>query len=102
MILKMKSDAAWAKMSATAELLSDQYCKGDTLKVRANRRSTGLLTVAEGLAAQDNWTDVFELIRKRRVYRTHWTDVQTLEQAAEHLQVFLRERPDQASTERDI
>lgn len=88
-------------MSATAELLSDQYCKGDSLKVAANRRSTGLLTVAEGLAAQDNWTDVFELMRKRRVYRTHWTEVQTLEQAAERMQVFLRERPDQAPIEHD-
>ncbi len=97
----MRSDAAWARMSATAELLSDQYCKGDSLKVAANRRSTGLLTVAEGLAAQDNWTDVFELMRKRRVYRTHWTEVQTLEQAAERMQVFLRERPDQAPIEHD-
>jgi hypothetical protein len=101
MILKMKRDAVWAEMSAAAQLLSDQYCKGDSLRVTANRRATGLLTVSEGLAVQDNWTDVFEPVRKRRIYRNLWNDVQTLEQAARHIEVFLRERPDQAPIEHD-
>ena len=101
MVLEMKRDAVWAEMSAAAQLLSDQYCKGDTLKVTANRRATGLLTVSDGLAAQDNWTDVFEPVRKRRIYRNRWNDVQSIKLAAEHIQVFLQERPDQARIEHD-
>ena len=91
----MGPDAIWDKMSAAALRLSDQYCKGDTLEVIADRRSTGLLTVSEGLAVRDDWTDVFEPIRQRRILRERWNDVQTLEQATESIEIFLRERPDQ-------
>jgi hypothetical protein len=97
----MNRDAVWAEISAAAQLLSEQYCKGDTLRVTANRRATGLLSVAEGLSAQDNWTDVFEPVRRRRIYRNRWNSVQKLEQAAEHIQVFLRARPDQGPVEHD-
>ena len=92
----MKPDATWAKMSAAAQQLSDAYCEGDTLKVIAERRSTGMLTVSEGLAVGDRWTDGFEPVRKRRIYGGPWTEVQTVEEAVARIEAFLRERPDQA------
>ena len=93
----MKPDATWAGMEHAAQLLTDQYCEGDTLRVTANRRSIGLLKIAEGLAVWDNWTDVFEPVRERRRWCGTWIAVQTLEKAAEQIEAFLRERPDQAA-----
>lgn len=101
-IVTMKPDGTWANMEQAARLLNDQYCEGDTLRVTANRRSTGLLKVAEGLAVWDNWTDVFEPVRERRLWRGSWNTVQTLEKAAEQAEAFLRRRPDQAPSERDL
>ena len=56
MILRVKRAAAWVEMSAVAQQLSNQYCKDDTLEVRALRQVTGLLTLSEGLAVFDKWT----------------------------------------------
>jgi len=83
-----------------AQQLTDQYCKDDTLEVTALRRMTGLVTISEGLAVFDNWTDVFEPVRRRPILGRRWRDVQAIEQAAEHVEAFLRERPDLAGMER--
>ena len=97
----MKPDATWTTMEQAALLLTDKYCKDDTLKVTADRRSTGLLKVAEGLAVWDNWTDVFEPVRERRLWRDNWRALQTVEKAAEQIDAFLRDRPDQAPFRRE-
>jgi hypothetical protein len=93
-IVTVNRDESWAAMVAIADRLSAQYCKGDTLKVSAQRRGTGLLTVAEGLLAWDKWTDVFEPIRQRRILSHRWRSIQSDEQAADAIEGFLRERPD--------
>ena len=72
-------------MSAVAQQLSNQYCKSDTLEVTALHRATGLITLSEGLAVCDNWTDVFEVVRWRRLFSKRWNHVQTVEQAAERV-----------------
>ncbi len=98
-----KRDTAWAEMLAVAQQLSSQYGKDDTLEVRANRQQTGLSGVSEGLAVGDKWdNDVFEPVRHRRIFGRHWREVQTLEQAAEGIEKFLRERPDLGSRQFQI
>jgi hypothetical protein len=82
-------------MVGLAEQLSNRY-PDETLKVLAHRRGTGLLKVAEGLAAADFWTDVFEPVRERRLFRRTWTEIQPLQEAAANIEAFFRERPDQS------
>jgi hypothetical protein len=64
-----------------------------SLEVRAVRRRR-LWDVQEGLEAVDNWTDMFEPLRVRRVGASRWRDVATLEQVASRVAQFLEERPD--------
>jgi hypothetical protein len=92
----VERDQTWAAMVNVAERMSSRYCKTDTLKVYATRRRR-LLTVIEGLAAADCWTDVFEPVRERRVFLRRWTELQTVKEAAANIGGFLRERPDQAA-----
>ena len=80
-------------MFEVAERMSARYCADDTLKVSAARRN-GLLSVTEGIEVADNWTDVFEPVRKRRRFTTRWTPIQSVQEAASQIGQFLRERPD--------
>jgi hypothetical protein len=73
--------------------LNRQYCEGDTLEVEPVRRLR-LFGVVEGIAAEDNWTDVFEPVRRRRFFSGKWRYVQQVGDAGEHIEAFLRERPD--------
>jgi hypothetical protein len=52
--------------------------------------------VIEGLWVGDNWTDVFEPIRKHRPFSRVWTEVQSVHGAASNIGQFVRERPDLA------
>jgi len=88
-------DQTWAAMINVAERMTARYCKDDTLEVVAVRRPRGLMTVVEGLAVGDNWTDVFEPVRERRRFSGRWTELQPVKDAAASISVFLRERPDQ-------
>lgn len=53
-----------------------------------------MLSVTEGLEVADNWTEVFEPVRKRRRFTSRWTTLQPVQEAAAQIGTFLRERPD--------
>ena len=59
------------------------------------RRSLRSWSVTEGLLVSDKWTDVFDPVRKRRIFSSHWAGVEPVQEAASRLGTFLRERPDQ-------
>ncbi len=87
-------DLTWAAIYEVAERLNRRV--GDsTLEVRPVRRRSFLRwTVTEGIAVIDNWTDVFEPVRRRRIMRREWEGVQPLQEAASKIGTFLRDRPD--------
>lgn len=91
----MGRDQTWASMYNVAERLTARYCEADTLRVYA-QRYRHMTFVVEGLLVWDKWTDVFEPVRKRRVFTNKWTELQPVNEAASKLAAFLRERPDQA------
>ncbi len=89
-------DLIWAALYDVADRLN-RRTSGSTLEVRAARRRSLLRwTVVEGLEVIDNWTDVFEPVRSRRLLGTAWTEIQPVQQAASKVGAFLRERPDLA------
>jgi len=93
-MVQMGRDATWDAMVAAAEQLTRE-AGGLTSKVRAaRRRSWGNMTVTEGLAIADNWTDAFEPVRRRSTFGGQWTAIQTVDEAAATVGRFLRERPD--------
>lgn len=92
----MENDSTWVAMEEAAERLSSLLLPDETLEVMALRRSTGLVTVTEGLFVGDNWTDVFEPVRRRRYRSKTCTEIQSVEEAERGIEIFLRERPDQA------
>jgi hypothetical protein len=92
----MERDATWQAMVDAAARLASLLPEAETLEVLPMRQSTGFITVTEGLCCADKWTDVFEPVRKRRYLSKTWTPIQTVEEAAEGIGIFLRERPDQA------
>ena len=67
----------------------------DSVDVAAHRRLRGVFVV-EGLAVSDEWTDVFEPVRRRPLWSRTWRQVKDPEAAAEDVRWFLRHRPDQA------
>jgi hypothetical protein len=83
-------------MYNVAERLRSQYCEGTTLTVQAVRQRKPL-SLVEGLWVGDNWTDVFEPVRKRRPFSHVWTEVQSVQGAASNIGQFVRERPDLAN-----
>jgi hypothetical protein len=91
----MERDATWLSMEEVAKRLSSDLPADETLEVIALRRSTGFLTITEGLFVGDKWTDVFEPVRKRRYFTKAWTMLQSIDEAANGIEIFLRERPDQ-------
>jgi hypothetical protein len=92
--LAVDRDQTAAAMFTVSERMTSRYCEGTTLTVQPNTR--GLFKVVQGLLVSDNWTDVFEPVRTRRRFSDHWTEVQSVQDAAAKIGVFLRERPDQA------
>jgi hypothetical protein len=92
----MERDQTWAAMFTVAERMTAEHCAGDTLKIYAVTRRPNPVTVVQGLLVADNWTDVFEPVRKRRVFGKRWTEVQPVDVAAANVGAFLRERPDQS------
>jgi len=93
-VRRVREDSTWAAIVAAAERLTREPA-GLALKVLpARQRSWTTLTVTEGFAVGDHWTDAFEPVRRRRMVSTTWTDVQPIETAAATVERFLRERPD--------
>ena len=92
----MERDLVWEALVAAAEGLEGKTT-GTTLAVSAVRRRTlRHWTVTEGLEVVDNWTDVFEPVRRRRFWSRHWADVRSVEDAACSVGRFLQDRPDLA------
>ena len=90
----VRRDLTWDAMVTVAERLNRE-AGGLTSHVRASRQRSWLtLTVTEGLEVADNWTEAFEAVRKRRLPRGAWTEIQPVAQAASTVGRFLRERPD--------
>jgi hypothetical protein len=59
-------DATWSAISEACQELIVRV-EGSTLAVRpVHRRSFSQWTVTDGMAVFDNWTDVFEPVRRRR------------------------------------
>ena len=65
------------------------------LTVEARRRRHGLV-VTEGLWTGDKWTDVFEPVRRRGIFKRSWHELQSVPEAASKIGRFLDERPDLA------
>lgn len=90
----MTRDLTWAAIYDVAKRLNDRV-EGSTPEVEpVRRRSLLYWTVTEGIAVRDNWTDVFEPVRRRRIFGKKWKDVQPVQEAASKVGGFLRERPD--------
>ena len=90
----MTRDLAWAAIYDVATRLNER-AESATLQVRAARRRSVLQwTVEEGIEVVDNWTDVFEPVRRRRLFGRDWQEVQPVQQAASSVGAFLRDRPD--------
>jgi site-specific recombinase XerC len=88
------SDSAWSAIYEVADRLN-QGVGDSTLEVRASRRRSFLAwSVTEGIEVMDNWTDVFEPVRRRRLMSSKWQEIQPVEQAAANIRSFLRDRPD--------
>jgi hypothetical protein len=96
MIPSMERDQTWVAMVTVAERMTATSCAGTSLAVAAVRRRN-LLSVIEGLHVGDNWTDVYEPVRKRRYFSGAWTELQPVNVAASSIGAFLRERPDLSS-----
>ena len=95
----MGRDLTWDALVTVAERLDREASKADNpreaLSVRAaRRRSSAWLSVSEGLAAANNWTDIFEPVRRRQWVGRRWREVQPIQQAAAKIGAFLRDRPD--------
>ncbi len=86
-------DAAWS----VAERLNRRSSAVGLEVSACRRRSWRRLQVVEGLWCGDNWTDVFEPFRVRRMFTSRWRDLQSVPSAASNIGTFLRERPDLAS-----
>jgi hypothetical protein len=87
-------DLAWDAIVTVADRLSRQH-ESESISVKgARRRSLVGWSVTEGLETVDNWTDVFEPVRQRRLLGRTWTECQPVQQAASKIGTFLRERPD--------
>lgn len=94
----MTRDLPWAAIHEVGARLSE-HLAGTTLEVRAAwRRSLLRWRVVEGIQVVDNWTDVFEPVRRRHVLGSRWHEVQPVQDAASKIGQFLRERPDQTTT----
>jgi hypothetical protein len=90
----VRATQAWGAIREVADRLN-QGVIDSTLEVRAARRRSLLTwTVTEGIEVTDNWTDVFEPVRRRGLMSTKWQEVQPVEQAASKVDSFLRDRPD--------
>ena len=88
-------DEAWERLGAEAERLTAMST--DTVRVWPYRRRRPL-RITEGLDAGDSWVyGLAEPVRWRRPLSSKWHEAQSIEEAASKLEVFLRERPDQAN-----
>ena len=90
----MERDQTWAAIYNVADRMNRRYTD-TTLRVRPVRQRTlRAWRVVEGLRAADNWTDVFEPVRRRRFFGRRWTEIQPVQQAAAKIGRFIRDRPD--------
>ena len=86
-------DPHWVAIEAAAVGLQAATA-GTTLAVRAGRhRSLLRWCVVEQLEVFDEWTNVSEPIRSRRLLRSRWKWAQPTEQAVAAVSDFLRRHP---------
>ena len=93
--MAVERDLVWDAVLTVAERMSEEYEDTGLVVRGARRRSFRTLSVTEGLLATDKWTDVFEPVRRRRIFSSQWTEVEPIQEAAARVGTFLRERPDQ-------
>src|SRR5947209_20500645 len=91
----VERDQTWAAIWNVAARMNRRYTE-TALRVRpARHMSIRNWTVTEGLEAVDNWTEVFEPVRRRRLLRRwRWTEIQPVAEAASKVGRFIRDRPD--------
>jgi len=68
--------------------------RGADLKVQACRKREWLITVVDGLWVGNEWTDVFEPVRRRSIFGDQWIELQPVGVAAAKIGDFLKRRPD--------
>lgn len=88
-----EQDSTWAALVETASRL-DARLEDNELEVLPLRRRTRHVE-RDGLFVGNDWIDVFEPVRERQ-RGGNWTEVQTVDHAAEEIAAFLRERADRA------
>lgn len=71
---RVPRDLVWDAIFTAAGRLGQHY-PHDTLQIRAGRKRSLLeWIVPEGFAVEDNWTDLFEVVRKRRLSSSTWNE----------------------------
>ena len=74
--------------------MTQRYAEGSLVAKAKRRRSVLSWTRTDGLQSLDNWTDVFEPVRQRRLFGRRWAEIQSAQEAASKIGTFMRERPD--------
>ena len=95
-----RRDLTFDAMSTVAERLSAQYADSGLAVAARQRRSLWRWSVTDRLEVGDNWTNVVEVVRRRRFFYTAWNDVQSVPEAASKIGRFIGERPDLTSPSR--
>ncbi len=90
----MGEDPIWDALERAADRLTHKAGKVGFAVVSRRRKSLFGWRVVEGLWLGDDWTDVFEPVRWRRLLGDEWLDLQSVREAASNIEGFLRERPD--------
>jgi hypothetical protein len=89
----MTRDLTWDAVVEVAVRLNQRT---SDLEVKAARQwSLWKWEVVEGLEVRDDWTEVFEPVRRRRPFG-RWQELQPVPRAASNVGSFLRKQPDLA------
>jgi hypothetical protein len=92
--MSRERDLTWDNMVRVADRMTRRYADSGLVTRARRQRSIVSWTTTDGLQTVDNWTNVFEPVRRRRFFGRVWSEVQPLQEAASKVGTFLRERPD--------
>jgi len=92
-----KRDLVWDAMYEFAMRTEERAMKAGLTVMAIRKRHLGSWSVVEGLWIGDNWSEVFEPVRRRRFFSKDWIEIQPVQTAASAIGYFLRHRPDLGS-----
>lgn len=90
----MTRDLTWDAIATACERMKDRADQEDLTVRPSTHRSWLRWEAVEGFEVINNWTEVFEPVRKRRLFAAGWTEIQPVQDAAANVARFLSERPD--------